>query len=348
MRSRRALALVVAVAALALAWRSSAQQDGELASRTPPEHRRPADQTFLTYPEWFLVYSPREYAAHVRDDAPSEFPFLGHVAQLWEGYAAVTDAIPEGTPFNSDYHSMIVVIATSTTIEYAIRALYEGVVGRLSEATAFGRRSAEEELGAHVAREYDTFLRQRPWYEFDYVDALRRLWTEVPLLGPTPLRSLERRYALTTEYLAKAAYAWVIAQATAASYEAASPRTAIVVEGLADDFDGGAIDLEIVERFDDGLVLATVPRYEAFAHAAVALARRGVMFHEIAGNRERILVSAVVPRGFTPEGYPVLRQPILTDARRERVLVAIAIPALSDALRGMAEQDVVPEHVYDF
>src|SRR5262249_59745368 len=46
---------------------------------TPMEHRRGGDQTFLTFPEWFLVYSPAEYAAYVTDRAPSRFPFIGHV-----------------------------------------------------------------------------------------------------------------------------------------------------------------------------------------------------------------------------------------------------------------------------
>ena len=37
-----------------------------LVAATPVEDRRPPDQTFLTYPEWFLVFSPAEYAAHTR------------------------------------------------------------------------------------------------------------------------------------------------------------------------------------------------------------------------------------------------------------------------------------------
>ena len=81
---------VVAVASLligALAW---AQTDGTPAKATaaaaplltPPEHVRGVEQTFLTYPEWFLVFSPAEYAAFVRHAPPSQFPFLGHIGQF--------------------------------------------------------------------------------------------------------------------------------------------------------------------------------------------------------------------------------------------------------------------------
>ena len=35
---------------------------------------RPEDQTYLTLPEWYIVYSADEYAAFVRDQPPSRFP----------------------------------------------------------------------------------------------------------------------------------------------------------------------------------------------------------------------------------------------------------------------------------
>src|SRR5262245_954537 len=58
----------------------------------PPEHRRGPEQTFLTYPEWFLVHSPAEYAEYVKDHTPTQFPFIGHTCQFWQGYGAVTRA----------------------------------------------------------------------------------------------------------------------------------------------------------------------------------------------------------------------------------------------------------------
>jgi len=79
----------LAVAALALLCARAARA---LEPVTPPEHRRGAEQTFLTFPEWFLVHSPAEYAAYVSSHQPSGFPFWGHVGQFWRSYAAVTRA----------------------------------------------------------------------------------------------------------------------------------------------------------------------------------------------------------------------------------------------------------------
>ena len=123
-------------------------------SDTPPEHRRGEDQTFLTFPEWYLVHSPAELARYlVAQRPPSAFPFGGHIGQFWQGYREVTHET-RAYPFNGGYHLMVSVIGTSTTVEYGLRAAYESTAGRLADASINGRPSAEEQLGACVAQAY--------------------------------------------------------------------------------------------------------------------------------------------------------------------------------------------------
>src|SRR5205814_6612543 len=133
-----------------------------------------------TYPEWFLVHSPAEYADYVTTHTPTHFPFLRHIGQFWSSYAAVTRATRR-YPFNGGYHLMIVVIGVSTTIEYAIRGAYETLFGRVSECTCSGLTD-EDRYGARVAQQYVDFIRVRPWYEFDFAHALRGLWHDTPIL----------------------------------------------------------------------------------------------------------------------------------------------------------------------
>jgi hypothetical protein len=173
---------------------------------TPKEHQRGTEQTFLTYPEWFLVHSPAEYAAYVKGNTPTEFPFLGHVRQLWQSYGVVFAVTKDDYPFNLGSHVANVVIGGSTTVEYAIRSAYETLVGRLSDLTQSHGMSEEDQYGARVAKEYVDFIRVLPFYEFDFSDKLFKLWTETRLWGPNPVRKWERKYALTTEYGIKAVY----------------------------------------------------------------------------------------------------------------------------------------------
>jgi hypothetical protein len=343
---RRTAVLSLAILAFAEGAFAAGPLDESQGVLTPIEHRRPADQTFLTFPEWFLVHSPAEYAEYTRDHHPSGFPFIGHIGQMWSSYAAVTEATDD-QPFNFGYHMMILVIASSTTVEYAIRAGYETLIGRVAEATETHGMTEEERFGAEVAEEYVDFINVRPWYEFDFVDALARLWTDVPMAGDDMIRKWERRYALTSEYLVKAVYGWIIGIGTRASYEAASDLTAVVI----DDAPAGpveGVELEVIERLEGGRVIATLPRYDAFGEQASILAARGVRFVEIAGNRGTILVSAIAPADWQSPFPLLFSQPILTRPSQKRVVIAVEVAALSDVLRAIRARGLELEHVYDY
>ena len=344
---RAALGLVCAlVLAGALAVSSPAN------SITPPEHRRGEEQTFLTYPEWFLVHSPAEYAAYVADHTPSDFPFWGHVGQLWRSYSAVTHATKE-YPFNFGYHVMICVIATSTTVEYAIRSGYETVMGRLTELTMSHGLTEEDRYGARVAQDYVDFIRVLPWYEYDFVAKLRGLWRETSLFGPDLLRKWERRYALTTEYGIKAAYGWLIKKATKASYDEPLLVTAVIVDRFP-NLGPQLTQLKPLLEMPGGPALVTVPRYDAFKTYAIALARGGATFREIAGNgaSARILLTVLTPSDWAPalSGSSVLfEDPILTRPGRKRVALVVPVGNLAQALNTLAAaRGVEVEHIYDY
>jgi hypothetical protein len=316
---------------------------------TPEAQRRDESQTFLTFPEWFLVYSPAEYAAFVQHSPPSDFPFFGHLRQFWSSYRKVYEATRD-RPLNTEYHVMIVVIGVSTTVEYALRSAYENVFGRLSELTAPYGTTPEDRLAARVAQDYVDFIRDRPWYEFDFVTPLRELWAQ-PALGSGMVRKWERRYALTTEYAVKAGYAWLLGRGTAATYGAETPTTAVHVDRLPDGVEGRLPRMVVLERLGDGSALVTLPRYDDFKDHAATLAAEGVTFVEIAGNRGVILLSAVVPAGWSSpvaESRVLFTQPLLTQPGRQRVALVVPVARLAETLRVLAQGGLELEHVYDY
>lgn len=353
---RACLRAVLLGALLAVAAASAAATGARMPatdSLTPTEHRRGEEQTFLTYPEWFLVHSPAEYAAYVQTQTPSDFPFWGHIGQLWRSYAAVTRET-RNDPFNTGYHVMIGVIATSTTVEYGLRSAYETVIGRLSELTMRRGLTDEDRYGARIAQDYVDFIRVLPWYEYDFGKALRGLWVATPLWGADPLRKWERRYALTTEYGVKAAYGWLIKKATKASYDEARPVTAVVVDKLPPATAAALPELSTLLQVSDGPALLTVPRYAAFKAHALTLARAGVTFGEIAGNGRdaRILLTLLVPAQWSPQATParvLFEDPILTRPGRKRVALVTKVGDLARVLNDVAGvRGIELEHVYDY
>ena len=310
-------------------------------SVTPPEYRRNVEQTFLTFPEWFLVHSPAEYAAYVKEHTPSDFPFIAHVRQFWSSYGRVNEAIRE-YPFNFGYHVMIVVIGVSTTVEYGIRSAYETLIGRVSELAARHGLTPEDRFGAQVAQEYVDFIRVLPWYEFDFTGRLAKLWRDTPAWGPDPLRKWERRYALTTEYAIKAVYGYLIKVGTKASYGDELLVTAVVVDKLPK---GIQKDLPELKILDEKQNLVLVPRYDAFMRQASTLAKRGARFREIAGNDSIILVSVLSRNDFDK---PLFEQPILTQPGWKRIALVVPVGELAAFLNGLDARGALLEHVYDY
>lgn len=347
---RRSRAVTVGLALLMLALGVRALP-GAPADVTPAEHRRGPEQTFLTYPEWFLVFSPAEYADFVRDHDPSDFPFLGHIGEFWQAYGAVYRATRDRYPMNWGYHAMIMVIGSSTTVEYGIRSAYETLVGRLTELTRTHGPVEEDRYAARVAQEYVDFIRVDPWYKFDFAARLKGLWTGTSLWGPDALRKWERKYALTTEYGVKAGYGWLIGKLTAEAYDAPLPVTAVVLDHAPRDDRRAMPRLQVLAREADGSVLATVPRYQLFTDYALALASQDVRITEVAGNRGAILVSLIVPATWSPGALPVrvlFTQPVLTRPGRRRVVLTTPVGSLTALLRAVQAAGLSVEHIYDY
>jgi hypothetical protein len=308
----------------------------------PAADARAPAQTYLTYPEWFLVFSPAEYADLLRTGNPSAFPWFAHVGQFWSAYGQVIEAT-RSYPFNREYHTMIVVIGASTTVEYGLEGAYETLVGRLTELTAAPNATPEDRLAAREAQDYVDFIRVRPWYEFDFAARLKQLWTETPLDGPHRLRKWERRYLLTSEWGAKAIYGWLIGKATHASFEAPRDTTVAVVRGVPPE-----LSIPGVRRLgaEGDAVLLELPRYQGFTDAATTLARHGARFVEIAGNRGPILLSRVAPATapVPPAARVLIRQSILTRPGEQRWVMEVPVAKLSEVL----SNDAPVEHVFDY
>lgn len=348
---RRRLAALICGVAAAMASSIYATPRAEEVL-TPAEHRRTPDQTFLTFPEWYLVHSPAEYAAFLANaQYPSAFPLFSHIGQFWQSYAAVAREI-EKYPFNGGYHLMVVVIGTSTTVEYALKGIYEHTIGRLAEATKSERQVPEELFAARYAQAYVDFIRVEPWYRFDFWAQLRLLWTgDPPVHGPDLIRRWERRFLLTTELLVKEGYGRLIKLGTQSIYDAPKPTTAVVLSKApqpdAAHFSGVVI---LDSRHAEGVV-ATIPRYEGFTTYSRWLAAQGIDFVEVAGNKGEILLSELVPNEWKPARERVLfEQPILTRPGHKRVVFAVQVSDLGSELRdaAMRKDEVTVEHIYDF
>ena len=340
------LATMACVGALMFASHAAAPMPAPTGLQVPAADRRGGEQTYLTFPEWFLVFSPAEYADWLQHHAPTRFPFFRHIGQFWSAYGHVI-AATRHQHFNAGYHVMICVIGASTTIEYSIKGAYDTLVGRLSQLGLSPNATPEDRLAAGVAQDYVRFIRVEPWYKFDFAAPLKRLWTDTPWWGAHPLRKWERRYALTTEWSVKAVYGWLLGKATHEAYAAPKPTTVVVVRNLPNA--NLPLDVERLRHAGDEDLVA-LPRYQAFTTASLALAKRGTQFVDIAGNRGVILVSIVAPANLPiPQNTrQIFEQPVLTQPGRERRVLRVPVTQLRAVLNFYSDKGIEIEHVFDY
>lgn len=308
---------------------------------------RGEDQTYLTLPEWFLVHSPEEYANYLgKGKSPSHFPFWGHIEQFWETYKGSYDVTKDKYPFNTEYHVMVMTIGVSTTIEYIVKGIYESFAGKFTEM--FDDNTQEDRYAAKIAKEYVDFIKIEPWYKFDFNKALKGLWSESDLFsGGNIIRKIERRYALSTEYLIKSGYAYIIKKATAASFTPPIPYSSVLIKGNYENYDNNIVNLGMNGENN----MLRLPRYGEFTPNLIKVANSNKDFVEIAGNNSNITIAVLVDKNFDERQYPYkifILQPILTEESTKRVVYEVPIKDLASMLRNLSSKNIKIEHIYDF
>ena len=318
-----------------------------------PGYRRPDSDTFLQHPEWYIVYSSEEYGRHLASHPPSTFPYGAAIGQYWRTYDEAWNATRHRYQPNWAYHVMLWVIGTSYSAELALKGMYENTVGRLSEWSADGERTPEDQLAAEVAQEYGRFVHDQPWYEYRFLPRLLEVWMDLPLWGEHPARSWERKAFLSLEYGLKAVYAGLIALATRAAYDAQPPRTELLMRRWSDSLARVTPDLAVEERLDSTAVVVSAGRFDPTRDLLLRLARSGptdVRVDAIAG-RPVTAFTGVAPRGWVPpggRGRVLYAMPLPTDSSRVRLFFETRTRDLLPWLRELVRDTALTvDHLYD-
>jgi len=355
------LVLLLAIAAeIAIGWRCSLQ--GQLhppVARAPESkaatsginnYSRPEDDTFLSHPEWYIVWSYQEKADFQQYHLPSAFPYFGAVRQYWSSYCCISRLIAGKYRFNGGEQIMLVVIGSSFSAEYILKGAYENTIGRLSEWSSSHEPTEEDQFAYQVARKYADFVHIRPFYEFHFARQVKGLWSETHMLGTHPLRKWERKLFLTADYTIEAFYCWLIERMTHLTYGSEPSETYAWIGNANQAILDRTQRVRLTRQVGPKAFIVNIPRYQEFTGTAAALAEQGVQFVEIAGNSQ-ILVSVLAPQSWHyngPDAQHLFSAPILTDPKMQRIILLCDVPALSPVLNELRSGGVTVEHIYDY
>src|ERR1044071_4929147 len=172
-------------------------------------YRRKLDNTYFTFPEWYIVYSFEDFGRFLDRGSESGFAYGAHIAGFWRSFCTINRAVAPATESRFETKLMIYVIGISYSVEYAIKGLYENTVGRLTEWIRGEARTPQDDYARAVLQDYAAFLYTVPWYKYPFGEKLSGLLT-ISAPSPSRVRTFERDFALGADYFIKIGYAWLI------------------------------------------------------------------------------------------------------------------------------------------
>lgn len=311
--------------------------------------RRQLGDSYLTYPEWYIVHAYADLAGVTRQSSESAYDYLAGIGGFWSSLCRATEIASRTGTGTASQKTTNYVIGLSFTAEMLLQGAYERSIGALSAWSRGPQKTAEDQLAVRMRAEYADFLRQTPWYRYPFGAELQRLWNETPFVFS--LRALERRLALSLEWGGKYAYAKALGYA--AGYDPAVLTLRSVVVGL-DDSDIAA-DPRIKRIRDVSLpdgrtaTLIETPRYRAFTDIARGLGARRRSIVEIAGNTS-ILTTILKPDQATLSvpGSEVFSLPLQSKPGWRRLGIDMPVPALATQIGAVERQGAEFEHAYDY
>jgi FAD/FMN-containing dehydrogenase len=307
-------------------------------------------QTFLTVPEWYLVFNPKEYADYLdAGNNPSGFPFLASIDEYWKLYDRSMRLVSAAYPENKEYNTMLQVIGVSITMEYTAKMLYENTIGRIFSWMSNGVDSDEEKMIQKAQRAYSDFIYDTAWYEFEFMPWVKKVWTVSNTSESNWFRKMERTLFFTFEFSFKAAYSKLIGWGAKAGYE--EPVTNIYLLISKSDSLESSSELKIIEE-DNSREIVSITRWGVFTNTIlnIAAANASIDIIEIGGNDE-IVVSILAARDQTdifPDAELLYSSRVVTTPDRKRNVYLMSVSKLLPFVAEAKRSGVEVEHIFDY
>jgi FAD/FMN-containing dehydrogenase len=303
-------------------------------------------QSFLTVPEWYLVFNPKEYADFLEGgNNPSDFPYYQSINEYWTLYDRSMKLVSEAYPPNEEYTTMLNVIGVSITMEYAAKMLYENSFGRVFSWFSNGTLSDEEKIIIQAQRAYSEMIYDKAWYEFQFMPWVSKVWMASNSAESNWFRKAERMVFFTAEFTFKAGYAKLIEWAAQASYEAPVTDIYLLISAADSTMTSG---LHVIHEQAEKKIIK-IPRWGMFTEEVLKMAESEVNIIEIAGNDE-IVISVLATKNSTlPSNAELLyRSSVVTTPEQERQVYLLPVNQLLPFVRTAKNKGIQVEHVFDY
>lgn len=309
---------------------------------------RSEEQTFLTIPEWYLVFNPKEYADYLeKGKNPSDFPFFASINEYWTLYDRSMTLVSNAYPANSEYKMMLDIIGISVTVEYTLKSIYENTIGKLFGYFSNGNFSEQEKVINQAHRAYSDFIYHTAWYEFDFLPWIKKVWAVSDTSESSSLRKWERTFLFTTEFLIKSGYA----QLLESGEQMMEGETVTDIYVLVDVKSNIPNHKNIKPIYaDEKHKVIGITRWGPFTETLKELANTPISIYEI-GTNDLICVSAIVTKSATvnyKNATVLFDSKIVTDSNLTRKVYLVSVKNVLPFIQYLKQNNIEVEHVYDY
>ena len=323
---------------------------------THPTETRPEVQSFLTLPEWQLVYASEDLAEVATRHPQHTFSFFGAIRDFWMLYARTIKFTARFYTTNWGYHFMNVVIGLNTTVEYALKGVYENTIGRATSWAARGAipEGSVDHFIATTYSDYARFIHTKAWYQYPFFTRLHELWRIGLAHEASAVRHVERLISFSVELIAKGALGKIFGIGTEAIYGAEQEMITVIGRGSEGSYAQSAPQFVRVAEFSPQALAFRLPRYEPFTAAVKKMApldaQGNLSLIEIAGN-QRIAVTVKIPMDFHLSDsafQPIHEEIVLGDPPRRRISLSVPVNRLLSFVNTVTDHNGEVVHVYDY
>src|SRR5260221_6068946 len=83
-------------------------------------YQRKQNNTFFTFPEWYIVYSFEDFGRFLDRSSESHFNYLGHIFGFWRSFCTINQAVPRTGESLTEVKTIIYIIGISYSADYAL------------------------------------------------------------------------------------------------------------------------------------------------------------------------------------------------------------------------------------
>src|SRR5262249_18910748 len=154
--------------------------------------RRAEGDSYLTYPEWYIVHAYTDLAGVTRRSSESHYDCAAAIGTFWSCMCQSFATARSIGPVTLDQGVTDYIIGLSFSLEMAVQGAYERTIGAWTAFSRGDKKTLEHEFNQRFLDDYAAFLQQTPWFKYPFKAELIRFWRETPWSWNAPVRGAER------------------------------------------------------------------------------------------------------------------------------------------------------------